>query len=107
MGQPGGWPLTMFLTPKGVPFFAGTYLPEGRALRPAGRSRRVLNDVAQLYREQPDPVAQNGDRASTQQLNNLWNRDMRGPLDGNAARHRRAAHRPALRHLLRRPDGRA
>jgi uncharacterized protein YyaL (SSP411 family) len=26
-GRPGGWPLTMFLTPDGVPFFGGTYFP--------------------------------------------------------------------------------
>ena len=27
MGSAGGWPLTIFLTPKGAPFFVGTYLP--------------------------------------------------------------------------------
>ncbi|MBX3596565.1 MAG: thioredoxin domain-containing protein [Rhizobiaceae bacterium] len=27
MGQQGGWPLTMFLTPDGKPFWGGTYLP--------------------------------------------------------------------------------
>ncbi|MCX7674056.1 MAG: thioredoxin domain-containing protein [Thiobacillaceae bacterium] len=26
--RPGGWPLTVFLTPDGVPFFAGTYFPK-------------------------------------------------------------------------------
>ena len=26
----GGWPLTMFLTPDGTPFFGGTYFPEDR-----------------------------------------------------------------------------
>src|SRR6187549_2778824 len=26
-GESGGWPLTMFLTPTGVPFFGGTYFP--------------------------------------------------------------------------------
>ena len=25
--RPGGWPLTMFLSPDGTPFFAGTYFP--------------------------------------------------------------------------------
>src|SRR5829696_8712010 len=25
--RPGGWPLTMFLTPDGAPFFGGTYFP--------------------------------------------------------------------------------
>ena len=27
MGQQGGWPLTMFLTPEGEPFWGGTYFP--------------------------------------------------------------------------------
>ena len=35
----GGWPLTMFLTPDGAPFFAGTYFPKHGALRPAGIPR--------------------------------------------------------------------
>ncbi len=44
----GGWPLTMFLTPDGVPFFGGTYFPkEGRyglpglSRPPAARRRGV------------------------------------------------------------------
>jgi uncharacterized protein len=81
MGSQGGWPLTMFLTPKGVPFYAGTYFPkEPRFGQPPFKT--VLNDVAKLYREQPDPVATAGTRL-TEQLNNLWNRDMRGALDAN------------------------
>ena len=31
MGQPGGWPLTMFLTPEGDPFWGGTYFPPSNA----------------------------------------------------------------------------
>jgi uncharacterized protein len=27
LGEQGGWPLTMFLTPKGEPFWGGTYFP--------------------------------------------------------------------------------
>jgi len=27
MGEHGGWPLTMFLTPDGEPFWGGTYFP--------------------------------------------------------------------------------
>ena len=26
--RPGGWPLTVFLTPDQLPFFAGTYFPK-------------------------------------------------------------------------------
>ena len=28
MGEHGGWPLTMFLTPDGEPFWGGTYFPQ-------------------------------------------------------------------------------
>src|SRR3546814_9593854 len=36
LGEQGGWPLTMFLTPKGEPFWGGTYFPAAaRFGRPA------------------------------------------------------------------------
>src|SRR5512147_191753 len=41
----GGWPLTVFLTPDGVPFYGGTYFPpEDRHGMPA--FSRVLRSVA-------------------------------------------------------------
>ena len=40
----GGWPMTMFLTPEGVPFFGGTYFPpDDRMGMPS--FQRVLNGV--------------------------------------------------------------
>jgi uncharacterized protein len=79
MGTQGGWPLTMFLTPKGVPFFAGTYFPrEARYGQPPFKD--VLNDVARTYREQAQSLEAGGVRL-TETLNNLWNRDMRGSFD--------------------------
>jgi hypothetical protein len=52
----GGWPLTVFLTPDGEPFFGGTYFPpEPRHGLPA--FRQVLRAVADAYRERPDDVA--------------------------------------------------
>ncbi|MCK6557044.1 thioredoxin domain-containing protein [Candidatus Binatia bacterium] len=51
----GGWPMTMFLTPDGKPFYGGTYFPpEDRHGMPA--FRRVLHGVAQAYREKRDEV---------------------------------------------------
>jgi uncharacterized protein YyaL (SSP411 family) len=45
----GGWPMSMFLTPAGAPFYAGTYFPpEDRHGMPG--FRRVLEHVAQAYR---------------------------------------------------------
>ncbi len=46
----GGWPLNIFLTPDGKPFYGGTYFPpEDRGQLPAWP--RVLLAVAQAYRE--------------------------------------------------------
>jgi uncharacterized protein YyaL (SSP411 family) len=54
----GGWPLTVFLTPEGKPFFGGTYFPpEDRYGRPG--FPRVLAGVAHAYRESREQVDQN------------------------------------------------
>jgi len=79
MGHQGGWPLTMFLTPRGEPYYAGAYFPnEDRFGQPA--FKKVLEEVARIYREQPEPVANMIARVQ-QNFANLWSRDMRGPLD--------------------------
>ena len=47
----GGWPLTMFLTPEGAPFFGGTYFPkEARHGMPAFPD--VCERIAAIWREQ-------------------------------------------------------
>ena len=51
----GGWPMTVFLTPDGKPFYGGTYFP------PADRHNipafpRVLAGIAQAYREKPADI---------------------------------------------------
>ncbi len=57
----GGWPLTMFLTPDGVPFFGGTYFPrEGRYGLPGFLD--LLPRVAAAYREQGAAIAEHGAR---------------------------------------------
>jgi uncharacterized protein YyaL (SSP411 family) len=57
----GGWPLTMFLTPDGAPFFGGTYFPkEGRYGLPG--FRELLAKIAEAYREQGDRLAEQNRR---------------------------------------------
>ena len=57
MTHHGGWPMTVFLTPEGLPFYAGTYFPpEDRYNMPG--FPRVLISVADAYRERPDDVQQ-------------------------------------------------
>ncbi len=51
----GGWPMTVFLTPEGEPFYGGTYYPpEPRHGMPA--FREVLTAVAEAYRERREAV---------------------------------------------------
>ena len=58
LGQQGGWPLTMFLSPDGEPFWGGTYFPpESRWGRPG--FPQVLQGVAQTYHSEPDKVTKN------------------------------------------------
>jgi uncharacterized protein YyaL (SSP411 family) len=61
MGVPGGWPLTVFLTPDGLPFYAGTYFP------PADRQGMhgfgtVLRAAADAYRSQTTEISAMGEK---------------------------------------------
>jgi hypothetical protein len=58
LGEQGGWPLTMFLTPKAEPVWGGTYFPkESRYGRPAFGD--ILREVARMFREEPNKIEQN------------------------------------------------
>ena len=58
MGEQGGWPMTMFLTPTGEPVWGGTYFPkDSRYGRPAFVD--VLREVSRLFREEPAKIEQN------------------------------------------------
>lgn len=58
LGEQGGWPLTMFLTAEGLPFWGGTYFPPtsryGRPGFPA-----VLRQIAAVHAEDPERIARN------------------------------------------------
>src|SRR6266576_6968888 len=51
LGEHGGWPLTMFLTPDGEPFWGGTYFPK--------TSRYGKPAFINLFRQDPQSVEQN------------------------------------------------
>jgi len=58
LGQQGGWPLTMFCTSAGEPFWGGTYFPQpARYGRPSFVD--VLNSVARTWHEKPEAVEKN------------------------------------------------
>lgn len=49
----GGWPMTVFATPDGDPFFCGTYFPKGHF-------GRLLGSVRTAWRDQRDDVLKQG-----------------------------------------------
>ena len=57
----GGWPMTVFLTPDGKPFFGGTYFPPEDRQGLAGFPR-VLQALAQTYQEKRGDVVKATDQ---------------------------------------------
>ena len=79
----GGWPMTVFLTPDGEPFVAGTYFPpEDRHGMPS--FRRVLESVSDAWRTRRHDVAR-----TTASLRAMYAQAERGlgapPAGGTAA----------------------
>jgi hypothetical protein len=58
LGERGGWPMTMFLTPDGEPFWGGTYFPRTSQYGRPGFVD-VLRNVARIFHEEPQSVEQN------------------------------------------------
>jgi uncharacterized protein YyaL (SSP411 family) len=58
LGEQGGWPLTMFLTPAAEPVWGGTYFPPvSKFGRPAFTD--ILREVSRMFKEEPDKIEQN------------------------------------------------
>jgi uncharacterized protein len=57
----GGWPMTVFLTPEGSPFYAGTYYPKVDRLGMPS-FRRVLAAVTDAWVNRRDDVRRQGDQ---------------------------------------------
>jgi uncharacterized protein YyaL (SSP411 family) len=72
MSGHGGWPMTVFLTPDGVPFYGGTYFPPTDRLGMPG-FQRVLTSIAEAYRRAPDEI-----RRSAEQLRSQLGRSLMG-----------------------------
>src|SRR4051812_2015115 len=59
----GGWPMTVFLTPTGRPFYAGTYFPP-RPGHGMPSFRQVLSAIGQAWQEQRPELEAAGERIS-------------------------------------------
>ncbi|MEK9831495.1 MAG: thioredoxin domain-containing protein [Rhodospirillaceae bacterium] len=58
MGQQGGWPLTMFCTPEGKPFWGGTYFPPRAGFGRPGFPD-LLEHIDKIYRDEQEKVQSN------------------------------------------------
>ena len=64
LGEQGGWPLTMFLTPDALPFWGGTYFPpETKFGRPS--FRHVLTEISRIWNEEKNKITQNAQAISS------------------------------------------
>ncbi|MEE8443145.1 MAG: thioredoxin domain-containing protein [Dehalococcoidia bacterium] len=61
----GGWPMSVFLTPEGRPFFGGTYFPP-RDQRGMTGFPKVLETVARAYRDRKAEVEQSAEQLVSQ-----------------------------------------
>jgi len=55
LGQRGGWPLSIFLTPDRKPFFGGTYYPKSQFIS-------GLNQIHRMWADQPDRIVSTADQ---------------------------------------------
>jgi uncharacterized protein YyaL (SSP411 family) len=78
-GHTGGWPLTVFLTPTGEPFYVGTYLPKDERL---GQPpfKRVMPEVIRTFRDDQEAITNTIARIH-QTFSTLWSRDLRANFD--------------------------
>lgn len=57
----GGWPLTIFMTPDRIPFYAGTYFPKLDMMRMPGLMT-VLDNVTEAWRKNRSGIVESGKR---------------------------------------------
>jgi uncharacterized protein YyaL (SSP411 family) len=76
----GGWPLNVFLTPDGKPFYGGTYFPPRPAFnRPSWRE--ILTGVSRAFRDKRKDIDEQAENL-TQHIfrsNSFGQQDMAGP----------------------------
>jgi len=70
LGQRGGWPLSVFLTPQLTPFFGGTYWPKENFLY-------ILRQIQQLWQGDQEKVLESG-RSLVEHLKAQKNADLSG-----------------------------
>lgn len=90
-GESGGWPLTVFTDPDGIPIFAGTYFPKhARYGRPGFLD--ILEAIKKAWNEDRDKIHNNGKIL----LDHLRNRHHLGDEPSSTDTHTLSAFLPTL-----------
>jgi hypothetical protein len=76
--RPGGWPLTMFLSPDGAPFFGGTYFPKQARYGLPGFAE-LCERIAALWQEKRAEIA-----AQNEEVLNAFGRTLPRPAAQSA-----------------------
>src|SRR5579875_1451689 len=79
----GGWPMTVFLTPDGLPFYGGTYFPPTDRHGMPGFAR-VLLSVHDAYRNSHDRILQSAENLRAHLGRSIMGHDA-GTLDNSIA----------------------
>ena len=58
--RPGGWPLSIFMTPDRKPFFAGTYIPPVRKFNMMG-FMELIQIIHEKWSKTPDTISKNAE----------------------------------------------
>jgi uncharacterized protein YyaL (SSP411 family) len=96
----GGWPMSVFCTPDGRPFFAGTYFPPSeRAGMPS--FRRVLAAVLTAWRDRRDEVESQADALASAVADEARTLDRLGVPAGSGATTAAAPAPPSAQVLAR------
>ena len=85
INKSGGWPLNVFMTPEGKPFWAATYMP------PVPRSglrsfTDILNTVAGAWKDKPAELRKTGDSLTEHLARLTSQKPIDGPVDEELVR---------------------
>jgi hypothetical protein len=78
----GGWPMSVFITPDGKPFFGGTYFPPTRRHGMASFGE-VLEAIARLWREDRKRLLENSERLLEHLISQIGAGSSSGQLDSS------------------------
>jgi uncharacterized protein YyaL (SSP411 family) len=83
MTRQGGWPMSVFLTPDGKPFFGGTYFPPVRRYQMPS-FQEVLGSVIRVWQEDREKIRESAEQITSHIRNSVANSPTTGELNMQA-----------------------